>query len=96
MSKAMDEMAGTVQAAEAKLKVMEAWVCKIIRMTNQYLGRADDSEYSIKREAITEALQKYRLEAAFSGDTLVLSVKEVSAEEPKQDEEKQDPDQNLN
>jgi hypothetical protein len=74
MSKAMAEMKEITDQAEAKLKVMEAWVCKIIRNTNEYLGRSEDAEYQIKRSAISEALQKYKLNARFSGDTLILSV----------------------
>jgi hypothetical protein len=74
MSKAMAEMNARTEAAEAKLKVMEAWVCKIIRNTNVYLGRPADAEYQIKRSAVTESLHKFKLNARFSGDTLILSV----------------------
>jgi hypothetical protein len=74
MSKAMAELNERTNQAEAKLKVMEAWVCKIIRNTNQYLGRPEDAEYQIKRSAITESLQKFKLNARFSGDKLILSV----------------------
>lgn len=77
MLEAMKEMKRITDAAEARLKVMEAWVCKILRNTNEYLGRPEDAEFQIKRSAITEMLQKYKLKARFSGETLILSVVEV-------------------
>jgi len=72
MAKSTAEMREYVQGAEAKLKVMEAWVCVILNDTG------DNTERHIEREKITEALQKYRLDAAFTEDNvaLVLSVKD--------------------